>query len=270
MAGGADRVLATVYALVYCGWQRGHQERPGALPTRPGTPAWSKTTTEHNHRTRPMSTTTDWSTPKMPELSDLTDLGKLTGEVTTIARDAAYVAVGLGVLGFQRAQVQRVELTNRLNKDLDLDTRISRVKGNVSRSFQQIDGFVESGSSPSRPASAPSRSSCRPPPATWPTRPTRRCARSAARSAAAWSRPPEARNHQIPRTSTPRFRTGLVPETNGPPPPPGGPFVASCRCRRGWRSRHSGAGRAGGRSGCPGHRPAIARPAPGQPPGAPG
>jgi len=79
----------------------------------------------------------------MPELLDLSDLGRLTEDLTTFARDAAYVAVGLGVLGFQRAQVQRVELGKRLNKDLDLDVRTARVRANVARSAERVDGLVE-------------------------------------------------------------------------------------------------------------------------------
>ncbi len=41
----------------------------------------------------------------MPEVTNISTISK---GVTDLARDAAYVAVGLGVLGFQRAQVQRV------------------------------------------------------------------------------------------------------------------------------------------------------------------
>jgi hypothetical protein len=48
----------------------------------------------------------------MPELQEITD------EVATWARDVAYVAVGLGVLGFQRAQVERRQLQQRLGTDL--------------------------------------------------------------------------------------------------------------------------------------------------------
>ena len=43
----------------------------------------------------------------MPELKDITD------EITKTARDAAYVVVGLGVLGIQRAQVRRQQLQRR-------------------------------------------------------------------------------------------------------------------------------------------------------------
>ncbi len=52
----------------------------------------------------------------MPDVP--TNFSNLSRGVTDLARDAAYVAVGLGVLGYQRAQVQRVELQNRLSKDL--------------------------------------------------------------------------------------------------------------------------------------------------------
>jgi primosomal protein N'' len=48
----------------------------------------------------------------MPELQEITD------EVATWARDVAYVAVGLGVLAFQRAQVERRQLQQRLGTDL--------------------------------------------------------------------------------------------------------------------------------------------------------
>ena len=48
----------------------------------------------------------------MPELHEITD------EVATWARDVAYVAVGLGVLGFQRAQVERRQLQQRLGTGL--------------------------------------------------------------------------------------------------------------------------------------------------------
>jgi len=42
------------------------------------------------------------------------DLEKATAELNHALHEAAYVAVGLGVLGFQRAQVQRVELMKQV------------------------------------------------------------------------------------------------------------------------------------------------------------
>ncbi len=50
---------------------------------------------------------------------DLTklDLTKLdTERLTALARDAAYVAIGLGVLSFQEAQVKRRELTRSIEQ----------------------------------------------------------------------------------------------------------------------------------------------------------
>lgn len=35
-------------------------------------------------------------------------------EITSLAKDAAYVAVGFGLIGFQRAQVRRREIERRL------------------------------------------------------------------------------------------------------------------------------------------------------------
>ena len=43
---------------------------------------------------------------KLPEI----DLEKAAADFQNAVKEAAYVAIGLGVLGFQRAQVQRVEL----------------------------------------------------------------------------------------------------------------------------------------------------------------
>jgi uncharacterized protein YicC (UPF0701 family) len=71
------------------------------------------------------------------------DLNDLTSEVTQRARDAAYVAVGLGVLGFQRAQVQRQELRKRLAGELDLDQRLSELRTAVTSGVQQLDELVE-------------------------------------------------------------------------------------------------------------------------------
>ena len=73
----------------------------------------------------------------MAELSDLTT------EVANRARDAAYVAVGLGVLGFQRAQVQRHQLKARFAGELDLDERLAEVRSAVTTGVQQLDELFE-------------------------------------------------------------------------------------------------------------------------------
>ncbi len=78
----------------------------------------------------------------MPDVAN--NISTISKGVTDLARDAAYVAVGLGVLGYQRAQVQRLELQNRLSQDLALDQRIDEMRHGVAKGFQQIDDLAES------------------------------------------------------------------------------------------------------------------------------
>lgn len=55
----------------------------------------------------------------MPELKIPTaEIEKAVNDLGSAVKEAAYVAVGLGVLGFQRAQVQRVELTKQIESQL--------------------------------------------------------------------------------------------------------------------------------------------------------
>lgn len=79
----------------------------------------------------------------MPELTDLKELPEIGREVTRLARDAAYVVVGLGVLGFQRAQVQRHELRTRLEDDLNLDDRLGELRDNLNHQIHQLDELLE-------------------------------------------------------------------------------------------------------------------------------
>jgi hypothetical protein len=73
----------------------------------------------------------------MPELREIQD-----GIVRT-ARDAAYVAVGLGVLGFQRAQVRRQELAKRLGQPrAELEDRIAQARGELARRALEVDERV--------------------------------------------------------------------------------------------------------------------------------
>jgi hypothetical protein len=77
----------------------------------------------------------------MPEVTNVSAISK---GVTDLARDAAYVAVGIGVLGFQRAQVQRLELQERLSKDTSLDERLSIVRTELTKGIKQLDELLES------------------------------------------------------------------------------------------------------------------------------
>ena len=78
----------------------------------------------------------------MPDLAN--DLGTLSKGVTDLARDAAYVAVGLGVLGYQRVQLERVEMQKRLSGDFSIDERFGDVRHGVAKGVQQIDDLAES------------------------------------------------------------------------------------------------------------------------------
>jgi hypothetical protein len=74
----------------------------------------------------------------MPEIKDLTE------GVTRTARDAAYVVVGLGVLGIQRAQVRRQELMKRLEDPKTvLEERLGGVRGEITKQVKAIDDALE-------------------------------------------------------------------------------------------------------------------------------
>lgn len=74
----------------------------------------------------------------MPGPSNLTDL---IDEVASKARDAAYVAVGLGVLGLQRAQVQRHELARRA---AGMDQHFTAVRAGLEAPVHQLGEWLDS------------------------------------------------------------------------------------------------------------------------------
>jgi hypothetical protein len=60
----------------------------------------------------------------MPDVDDLAQ------DLTKALTDAVYVTVGLGVIAFQRAQVRRQELRNRLQTQLaGVDPKLLRLVG---------------------------------------------------------------------------------------------------------------------------------------------
>jgi ElaB/YqjD/DUF883 family membrane-anchored ribosome-binding protein len=63
------------------------------------------------------------------------DMEKAATDVGTALKDAAYVAVGLGLLGFQRAQVQRVELTRQLESQLGNLSDLPSTLGTQAESY---------------------------------------------------------------------------------------------------------------------------------------
>ncbi len=61
----------------------------------------------------------------------------VTQNITQTMKDTAYVAVGLGVLGFQRAQVARRELTTTLNADT------GKLQAQVKAQVEDVTSAVE-------------------------------------------------------------------------------------------------------------------------------
>ena len=63
--------------------------------------------------------------------------------VTDSLKDAAYVTIGLGVLGFQKAQVRRNELTKQLEAQIkQLEAQVPEVRRTVNGIATQLDGYV--------------------------------------------------------------------------------------------------------------------------------
>lgn len=65
----------------------------------------------------------------MPEITfPQIDVNKAAAEFNQAVKEGTYVAVGLGVLGFQKAQVRRVELTKQLTElAKQFETQLSQV-----------------------------------------------------------------------------------------------------------------------------------------------
>ena len=75
----------------------------------------------------------------MPATTDRKD--DLT-KLTELAKGAVDTAVGLGVLGFQKLQVGRVELQKRLAKNEALSTSYSGFRSQALRRASKLDSFV--------------------------------------------------------------------------------------------------------------------------------
>jgi exonuclease VII small subunit len=80
---------------------------------------------------------------KFPEFN--TDLSKAAKDVAAVAKDATYVVIGAGVLGYQQAQVQRHELLKRLSDPkADLEGKVAAVRTDLSGALHTVDTTVES------------------------------------------------------------------------------------------------------------------------------
>ena len=100
-------MLNTTYTLASI------RSRPGAEVRRH--PATSPRAVGHTHPRGEGAHHADHQeaqTIKIPEIN--TDVTKAVKDIAAVAKDATYVVIGAGVLGFQQVQVQRQELMKRL------------------------------------------------------------------------------------------------------------------------------------------------------------
>jgi len=79
---------------------------------------------------------------KIPDID--TDLTRAARDIAAVAKDASYVLIGAGVLGYQQAQVQRQELLKRLAEPkADLEGRLAAVRTDLSGALHSVDTTIE-------------------------------------------------------------------------------------------------------------------------------
>jgi uncharacterized membrane-anchored protein YhcB (DUF1043 family) len=65
-------------------------------------------------------------------------------DVTKTLKDAGYVLVGMGVIGFQKAQVRRQELTKELSgRTKDLESQLNEVRTQVAKAAETLQERIE-------------------------------------------------------------------------------------------------------------------------------
>jgi ABC-type transporter Mla subunit MlaD len=73
-----------------------------------------------------------------------TDVTKAAKDIAAMAKDATYVVIGAGVLGYQQAQVQRQELLKRMaDPRADLEGRVASVRTDLSGALHAVDTTVD-------------------------------------------------------------------------------------------------------------------------------
>lgn len=66
-----------------------------------------------------------------------------TTDLTKTLKDAAYIAVGLGVIGFQKAQVRRHELTKQVaGQRKDWEAQLHAYRGQLEVLAQDVDARI--------------------------------------------------------------------------------------------------------------------------------
>jgi len=77
----------------------------------------------------------------MPDIN--TDITKAAKDIAAVAKDATYVVIGAGVLGFQQVQVQRRELMGKLQEPSTIAERIAAARGDLKETVHTVDTHVE-------------------------------------------------------------------------------------------------------------------------------
>jgi ribosome recycling factor len=78
----------------------------------------------------------------MPDIN--TDITKAAKDIVNVAKDATFVVIGAGVLGFQQAQVQRRELAAKLHDpSSNISERVTAVRGDLNEAVKNVDAKVE-------------------------------------------------------------------------------------------------------------------------------
>jgi len=90
--------------------------------------------TEHTEHTEPKEHT-------MAEIN--TDVTKVAKDIANAAKDATYVVIGAGVLGFQQAQVQRREFMAKMHEPSGINDRFTSVRGDLTEAVHTADAKVE-------------------------------------------------------------------------------------------------------------------------------
>jgi len=78
-------------------------------------------------------------------MTQMPEIEEITKQVTKAAKDVAYVAVGLGVLGFQKAQVRRQEFAKQLSSTRNeaLRKQVEETRAQLGGRVKELDQLVE-------------------------------------------------------------------------------------------------------------------------------
>ncbi len=78
----------------------------------------------------------------MPDIA--TDITRAAKDLASVAKDATYVIIGAGVLGIQRLQVERHQMTKRFSGTTPgLGDRVSAVRSDLAGTIQEVDAKVD-------------------------------------------------------------------------------------------------------------------------------